>query len=154
MAGLVTLLQNISNLDAQDIFFKTLNDAEVRAFIASLNTSVQLFEEGIDATGKRLDQIKGPYAPSTVAKKRREGLPVDRVTLFDTGRFYESWRVIIGSDLTITIEADSDVRAGYDLQEDYGFNIVGLTDESLEQLKEFIFPRFIQNLKQAITRGV
>ena len=89
MAGLVTLIDNITNLNASDIFFMTINDSEVRGFIASLNTSVQLFEEGVDSTGKRLDQIKGPYAPSTVAKKRREGLPVDRITLFDTGRFYE-----------------------------------------------------------------
>jgi len=44
--------------------------------------------------GKASDESQiGYYAESTIKRKKRKGLPWDRVTLFDTGRFYSSFIV-------------------------------------------------------------
>lgn len=89
-----------------------------------LNTE-QMYE-GRLSTG---ESITPPYAASTVAIKRRKGQPTDRVTLRDTRRFHEAYRLqVIGSDL---IE-DSDVSYSDYLTKKYTPQIWGLDDENHE----------------------
>jgi hypothetical protein len=154
MAGIFTFFDNAANIDANKILVDVLKRDEVRALIAELNTFGQLFEEGIDSEGRKLSDIRQPYATSTVQKKRREGLPTDRVTLFDTGKFYESWNVTILKNGDIEIEANTEVRANYDLEKDYGPNILGLTEESLSKISDFITPLFIEAFQAEVFRGV
>ncbi len=66
--------------------------------IKELQTQEQMYQ-GI--TSKGID-IKPTYAASTIKIKRKKGQPTDRVTLFDTGDFYNSLEVIAGkNDLII-----------------------------------------------------
>ena len=66
--------------------------------IKELQTQEQLYQ-GINSEG--ID-IKPAYANSTIRIKRKKGQPIDRVTLFDTGDFYNSLEVIAGkNDLMI-----------------------------------------------------
>ena len=39
------------------------------------------------------NKIQPPYAPRTIYNKTRKGQPTDRVTLKDTGEFYNSLRI-------------------------------------------------------------
>ena len=154
MSGIFTFLDNAAKVDAQKILVDVLRREDVRALIADLNTFGQLFEDGIDSEGRKLSDIRQPYVDSTIQRKRRQGLPVDRVTLFETGKFYESWQVNILNNADIQIEADTEVGPSYDLQTDYGKNILGLTEESLSTIGEFITPLFIEAFQTEVFRGV
>ena len=129
------VLQIIISLDVNDVMFAILSKSDVKQLIIILNTDEQLFK-GIDSTDTTLESIGGEYAPSTKDLKVLKGLPIDRVTLFDEGDFYDSFTVI--PDKTgFTIEADT-LKGSYDLQNDWGFNLIGLTDESKNELVEVI----------------
>ena len=154
MSGLNTFLNNASKIRAQEILVDVLRREDVRALVADLNTFGQLFEEGIDSEGRKLSEINKPYAPLTVEKKNREGLPSDRVTLFDTGRFYQSFDVRILDDGSIEIEATTQVEPTHDLEDSYGENIIGLTEDSIEKLIDYITPFFIEAFQAFLFRGV
>jgi hypothetical protein len=62
--------------------------------ILELQTQEQMYQ-GIDSKG--ID-IKPAYADSTIKIKRKKFQPTDRVTLFDTGAFYNSLEVIAGNN--------------------------------------------------------
>jgi hypothetical protein len=154
MSGLFTFLDNAAQVTAQKILVDVLRREDVRALIAELNTFGQLFEDGIDSEGRKLSDIRQPYADTTKQKKRREGLPTDRVTLFDTGKFYQSWQVRILENGDIELEATTEIASNYDLQKDYGKNILGLTEESLSKVGEFITPLFVEAFQAEVFRGV
>lgn len=51
--------------------------------------------------------VLGTYAQSTIKRKKQKGLPWDRVTLYDTGRLYNSLEVYIeGRDVYIQTNVD------------------------------------------------
>lgn len=80
-------------------------------------------DQGLKADGS---DITPEYHPFTVAIKKAKGQPYDRVTLKDTGAFYESIRIKTTRN-ELTYEAtDSKTE---DLQEKYGDAILGLSDE-------------------------
>ena len=60
------------------------------AEICELNSDKQLYEKGENALGVSIDTYR-PYAPLTIEIKTMKGQPTDRVTLKDTGDFYESF---------------------------------------------------------------
>jgi hypothetical protein len=152
--NVLKFLNRSANLDPIKIYKDVLKESDVQSFIISLNTNDQLFDLGVDATGKLFADIRQPYSDSTIKKKRREGLPTNRVTLFDTGKFHESFRTEVKNDGTVLIKSDSNVNSGYDLEDSYGENIAGLTKESLEKLREFLLPKIIASFKAEIFRGL
>ncbi len=154
MSGIFTFLDNAQKVKAETILVDVLRREDVRALIAELNTFGQLFEDGVDSEGRKLSDIRQPYAQTTVQKKRREGLPTDRVTLFETGKFYQSWNVTILKNGDIEIEASTEFAPNYDIQQSYGENILGLTEESLSILVDFITPLFVEAFQAEIFRGV
>ena len=88
----VLMLQQSINLSIQESINRN------KEVIKELQTQEQLYQ-GRDSKG--ID-IKPAYADSTIKIKKRKGLPADRVTLFDTGDFYNSLEVIAGkSDMII-----------------------------------------------------
>lgn len=125
-----------SKMNFRDVMFRIGNDREVLEFIIHMNTREQLFEKGIDATGTPLDQIGGGYSNYTIQFfKIPESLPYDRVTLFQTGEFYDSFvaRVIGAGDIEITANP---IKDDDNLEDRYGNQIIGLTKDSLEKLTQ------------------
>ena len=120
--------------------FQVVSSPDVKRLILDLNKFNQLFE-GLDADGRELDGIGGSYSFTTIRKKLSKGLPIDRVTLFDEGDFYDTFRLDV-SDVGFIISADT-FKEGVDLQDRWGFDLVGLTDESFEQLQDEIKQRLI-----------
>jgi len=94
--------------------------------ILNLNRDSQLYNKGIDSDGQR---IFPTYSPFTRLIKRSEGKIFNHVTLFDTGDFYNGFRIKFnGYGKPFNIYS-TDSKSS-ELQENYGTNIFGLTDQN------------------------
>lgn len=92
----------------------------------------QLFS-GINSSGQ---EIVPEYTSLTKFLKAEKGQPFDRVTLLDTGAFYNAFEVEVFED-AFTIENMDEKRD--QLVSKYGADIIGLTLESIEQLSQEYF---------------
>ena len=90
----------------------------------------QLFRRGIEGFGTKIMEY-APYAPRTIAKKKRKGQPYTRVTLKDTGAFYEGFKVVANSEGFYVTSDDSKTEK---LVEKYGSSIFRLTAENFSRL--------------------
>lgn len=82
------------------------------------------------------------YAPSTIKKKKAQGLPYDRVTLFHTGRMYRETRVFLDRDAIVV-----QVRVPYAeyLIKRYG-DILALRDAYLTEWQRQLIERIRENI--------
>jgi hypothetical protein len=142
------LLNNLNKLDIDDIFFQLWSDSKVEQYIIKLNTkgesTSQLYNFGINSDGQSI----GEYSDYTIAVKSFDGQPTDRVTLYDTGEFYESFVVKpLKKGYKITANPN---KEDSNLFQDWGENIVGLTDENTELLLAFIEKDFEKELEKRL----
>ena len=144
--AIYTLAQRVSTMDEGIIFEIVFNNPLIKNEIIRLNTREQLFSKGIDSDGVSL----GTYAPFTVREKERKGQPTNRITLEDTGEFYQSFRVS-ANRVSITIDANP-IKDDNNLFDDFGEDILGLTDDSKEKLKEMAVIQYIKYWKTNILR--
>lgn len=133
-------LNRVININQTALTNKALSQGHIRAFTVDLIRFNQLYK-GIDGTGKRLDEIGGGYSFFTVQDKLLRGQPTDRVTLFQTGEYYDSIFMIVpnGNDTDIIIESDP-IKDGVSLEKRWGNNLTELTDESTRKLALEILP--------------
>jgi hypothetical protein len=123
----------------EDKTFKLVLDNKlIKELIIFLNTDDQLGDDRINSLGEQLgfysfvtEQLSGG--------KKKAGEPFN---LRDTGDFWESWRVFIGSG-NIIIDADPN-KEDTNLFDEYGIDVLGLTDMNLqvlidEALEQYIF---------------
>ena len=109
-------------------------------------------QDGTDALGQKIKTIGGsPYRPFTVIVKKAKGQPTNKVTLFDTGEFYQTFKVRLVKDGYEIIadfqKPDGDIRDNFSNQYDF----LGLDDESLTELvMEAIYPRLSKLLKEQL----
>ena len=117
-----------------------------KQIIMELQTQEQMYQ-GI--TSKGID-IKPAYASSTIKIKRRKGQPTDRVTLFDTGAFYNSLEVIAGkNDAVIRTIISYSVY----LVDRYA-DILGLDKENWTKfLNNYTIPTIKKNFDDIITKS-
>ncbi len=128
------LMEAIIKLDIDKILRRFVSNKAVQNFILDLNRKEQLFNKGVDSKNRTL----GIYSNFTIEDKKSRGVPVPsdfHITLFDTGEFYSTFVVIPAKDF-FTIDADP-LRGDTDLFKEFGEDILGLTDESLQQLIDF-----------------
>jgi len=110
-------------------------------------------QEGQDAAGKEIRTIGGnPYRPYTISVKKKEGktkAPPDKVTLYSTGDFYNTFKVVL-------------VKGGYEIIVNYNkggesildnftdeFDFTGLQDSFLiELVMEDIYPILSKMIKE------
>lgn len=97
------------------------------------------------------DEIKPPYRPRTIEKKKKKGQPTDRVTLRDKGAFYRN----MYAKFTDVIEISSRSAKTAKLKNKYdggqrGGEIFGLTPGNKEILKEEIRPLIEDALRDLI----
>ena len=106
----------------------------------------QLFA-GLNSKGNK---IEPPYAPRTVAIKKKKGQPTDRVTEKDKGDFYKEIFVEPRADSNIFIVDSADPKSG-DLQKKYGKEIFGLDDENqTEYVNAHLEPVFLEKTRNAL----
>lgn len=124
---IIDVLENIENL-----FFEVNNRDESKDLLVFLITQKQLFEKGEDGNEKSL----GEYSPFTVEIKRAKGQPFDRITLNDSGDFYDSFEVVVRIN-EIVIIADT-IKVDTDLSKDFGLAILKPSEKSLEIYRSFL----------------
>ncbi len=149
------LLDNIISLNENQITNEILSDKGFQEFIISLNTegedTSQLFEHGIDSLGVSLSDIGGDYSPVTLelsAKKGRPKASPSLIDLKDTGAFYKSFKIVLSSK-SFKITADTN-KDDTDLLEEWGRNIIGLTDENLQIVIDAIKRKIIPIIRSKI----
>jgi hypothetical protein len=140
------LIKKLESLTPDSILREILNDDRMKEFVIELNTegqsTSQLFEQGVNSEGRSLKDVGGNrftdsgYSPFTIEEKKKRGQRVDHITLKDTGDFYGSFVVKGGVDF-IEITADGQ-KADTTLFEEWGVDIVGLTEENLNILTNAI----------------
>lgn len=137
-------IQRLSEMEAWKIAF----DEKTKQFIISMNTHEQLGEEGIDSNSDSL----GEYAPFTVQFRRSKGLQVDHIDFKQTGDYWRSWKVDVGRfDFSISV---NDARFDELVNElRFSPDHIGLTDENMERLKEFILEKYVKYIEEEIFLG-
>lgn len=151
------LCNNIININSTELSVSVFALPEIKQFILRLNRVEQLYLEGLDVN----DRIIGTYSYLTALEAGEEsyifnGLVSNKrvgepYTLFDTGEFYDSFKVRILSD-GFVIEADTQKDDG-DLIDKYG-EILGLTQNSKDELAQKIKPFIIDALQRYFLKEV
>ena len=125
------LLRNTKILmDADIIWNHVFSDKDFQVWILDLIRDDQLTEKGVDEEG----QIIGVYTRYTEELTNGRKKAGDHYTLFDTGDFYKSMLILLGTNY-FEIDADP-IKENANLFTKYGEGIIGLTEESLEKLRE------------------
>lgn len=123
-----------------DILKETINDFDY--IIINMITEDQLFEKGIDGTGEKIkNQQTGSlgYTRFTIRVKISKSQPIDRITLKDTGSFYNSIRVE-GTNNSLIVSSNIGITA--DIIEKYGIDVLRPTKETMEEfIKEYYLPK-------------
>jgi len=117
-----------------------------KQIIMELQTQEQMYQ-GISSKG--ID-IKPAYADSTIKIKRKKLQPTDRVTLFDTGAFYNSLEIIAGqNDAVIRTVISYSVY----LVDKYA-DILGLDEENWTKfLENYTIPTIKKNFDDIIAKS-
>ena len=150
MDALFNLLNRAVSLQ-NDFAVHAIDTEQNRELMVKLNTESQLYDKGVDSEGVPLDEIGGSYSPVTKKIKASEGQRYDHVTLKDTGDFYSSEKAEFLYDGSVLFTADT-IKDGRDLQDRYGRNILGLTDESKDILKPIFANDVITHLKDYLVK--
>lgn len=125
------IIEEITNQpETQDFLIKALQD--------------QLFETGADGNGESL----GKYSFFTAQIKRAKGQPTDRITLVDTGDFYESYFIDAFKGGFI-IDADGE-KEDSNLFDRYGDDILKPDEETLEEIAEFYEMKLYEYLEKNV----
>lgn len=145
MTRLEEALLRFVEIDYTEMLFSITEEEETQEFI--INTiQDQLYNTGADGKGKSL----GDYSFSTIRLKKKKGDPFDRVTLFDTGEFYDSFFIKPTKEGFI-INADGLKEGGTNLLVKYGEDILLPNKDSIiliqnfyaKKIKEFLIQTFL-----------
>lgn len=144
------LRDKIAAINQNALINTVLKKPEYRKFIIERITEVQLSTQNVDSEGKKLSSNRSGYADLTLqlAAQGLEGYTRPKkgrnnIDLYATGEYHRSHKVIISSIKNDYFEVEADARKGEtDLIEEWG-PVLGLTEESLELLAEFILIEFI-----------
>lgn len=135
--------QNISLLDRDRILMEIFDKPDIQEFVIRLQKT-QMYDEGIDSKGITL----GDYSEASV---KIFGKRPGHIQVYDTGQFYESIKIKNEPDQKI-IEANT-IKVAWDGAVDLldrWANLLGLTENSLSQLREYVKPIFIEIVRKNI----
>lgn len=145
------LAKKASSLSDTKIWMLSANNRLIKDLVIKLNTDEQLYKQNVNSKGERLNTIGGNYSPVTLLISKQKGRPkrsLQDINLFDTGEFYNSFKVIVNAQ-GILIEADTD-KGDNDLTDRWGNDIIGLTDENMGVIIEEIKKAYIRILRQEL----
>ena len=136
------LSNNIKSLDQRKLIEQTVSEPYIQTLIVELN-QVQLESKGIESDGTRT----GDYSKVSV---ERYGKRPGHITLHDTGEFYRSMKVIVGSE-GMVVYGDTIKEGGDDLSKKWP-KALGLTEESLSEVRPMVQKKMIELMKERIFR--
>jgi len=126
--ALFELANKFSDLKGQEgkIFKRVLDNRFIKDLITHLNTIEQLQKDRIDSLGAHL----GVYSAVTEVITKGRKKAGEFINLDDTGAFYDSWKVQVKED-RIIIDANP-FKEDTNLFDEYGLDVLGLTDDNLQ----------------------
>jgi len=124
MDVLIEALEDFKKKLDKDKAFDFAFDSDMQELLIELNQS-QLYDLGQDSEGASL----GSYSPYTIKIKQLKGQPTNRITLYDTGEFYKSFKAYY-EDGSIVIDADAE-KDDTNLFDQFGVDILGLDDSNM-----------------------
>jgi hypothetical protein len=143
------LLNKATRITFADVWKEVFRDEQFKTKILDWIRWDQLYNEGVDEFG----QIIGTYSRATemLNPEKLEGTPF---TLYDTGEFYNSMMIEVFNDY-IEINGDGlkvdEFGQTTDLFQEYGYEIIGLTDESKDKLAQELIDRFNYEYKRLLS---
>lgn len=146
ISGLIDKFKKVGEeLDTGEIAKKIVRDND--NILIDMNAQDQLYAKGVNRLGVRIDEYQ-PYRPLTIQVKIEKRQPYDRVTLKDTGEFYDSFYVETAED-RFYIKA-SDEKTNW-LIKKYGAEIFGLTNDSLaEFINDYVKDEAYNRIKEIL----
>lgn len=141
--------RKMSRLDHRKIWLRAANVESVKRLVKVLNQN-QL-RKSKDSLNKPLYSVyneSGVYSITTQLLSRGKKKAGTPYTLEDTGHFYDSIVVSVTID-SIRIDADP-IKTDTNLFEEYGKEIIGLTDENLQTVTQIILLNFQKETRIAI----
>lgn len=146
ISGLIDKFKKVGEeLDTGEIAKKIVRDND--NILIDMNAQDQLYAKGVNRLGIRIDEYQ-PYRPLTIQVKIEKRQPYDRVTLKDTGEFYDSFYVETAED-RFYIKA-SDEKTNW-LIKKYGAEIFGLTNDSLaEFINDYVKDEAYNRVKEIL----
>ncbi len=146
ISGLIDKFKKVGEeLDTGEIAKKIVRDND--NILIDMNAQDQLYAKGVNRLGVRIDEYQ-PYRPLTIQVKIEKRQPYDRVTLKDTGEFYDSFYVDTAED-RFYIKA-SDGKTNW-LIKKYGAEIFGLTNDSLaEFINDYVKDEAYNRVKEIL----
>lgn len=146
ISGLIDKFKKVGEeLDTGEIAKKIVRDND--NILVDMNAQDQLYTKGVNRLGVRIDEYQ-PYRPLTIQVKIEKRQPYDRVTLKDTGEFYDSFYVETAED-RFYIKA-SDEKTNW-LIKKYGAEIFGLTNDSLaEFINDYVKDEAYNRVKEIL----
>ena len=146
ISGIIDKFKKVGEeLDTGEIAKKIVRDND--NILIDMNAQDQLYAKGVNRLGVRIDEYQ-PYRPLTIKVKIEKRQPYDRVTLKDTGEFYDSFYVETAED-RFYIKA-SDEKTNW-LIKKYGAEIFGLTNDSLaEFINDYVKDEAYNRVKEIL----
>lgn len=143
------IAQNAVRLDINEILSDIWRDTFVQDFILEeLNQNDQL-RKGLKANGKEVGFYRNDgYADFKQAIGSKA--PTGTVDLVVTGDFYSTFAVDI-TPKGFQITANTGIYE-FDFAQKYGEEILGLSEESIQKLQEFVKPMIIEKVREHLIR--
>lgn len=144
---------NALKLSETDALKAVTDNKSIQFNAIRLNRSVQLYQDGVGIDGKKLRSVYARfgnvYSDRTIAYKLEKRQPINRITLRDTGAFYQTFSTKLkAGELYLTADT---IKDGEDLQDKFG-QVVGLTQDSKEKLLYQAKPIVLQYVASKILR--
>jgi len=157
---LIRKLENLSRAVQPSIMMQVIVERNgLGGVIIHLNTEDQLFDKGIDSRGVKLEDIGGSYSPATIngiegkfKGKLELGLPIDRVTLYNSGDFYKTFTVDVEGNGDIIVQADPN-KPNQNLFDRYGKDVVGLTKNNLDVVRNILKRHILKYIRNEYEKG-
>jgi len=144
---LVQIAEALSKIKASVILRRVLRRPDVQSFIINLNTEDQLKKRNENSLGVKLYQIGGEYSVETlIIKGVRDP---KKITLFDTGDYYESFAVIPLINGDFEIQSNSTIH-GDDLKDRWSDEIEGLNKINLAKVNIYISEKIIEEIESLL----
>lgn len=151
MWNLEVLAKRVLKLNENDALKVVTQNKSIQFNAIRLNRQVQLYQQGVDVDGKKMQSYKAQgsnvYSNYTIRLKEEKGQVTDRVTMRDTGKLYSTFdtKVVKGE---LILMADT-IKEGEDLQDSFG-QFIGLDTESKNELVVLAKPIVQQYVKGKI----
>lgn len=111
-----------------------------------LDLQKEQFTDGKKSTGNPILPL---YAKSTVKRKIRKGLPTDRVTLYETGKYYQEMYALINSQ-GLEIGSDVEYEKYIDRRYNQGDALYGLNEKNRQIFRRVLETTLIKNVARIL----